>query len=78
MEKEKFEKEIGPFLKRIYLYVNSLRTKRDYEGMDKILDIKSKILDEAFFEGNEEANFSSIVEKYIPNYFRVNNKKGKQ
>ena len=77
MEKEKFDNDVSPFLKSIYNYVNSLRTKRDYEGMDKVLDIKCKILDEAFLEGNEEVSFISIVKKYIPNY-RTNNEKGKR
>lgn len=77
MDKIKFEKEVAPFLKSIFQYVNSLRTKKDYDGMDKILDIKSKILDEAFLEGNEKVDFGSIVKKYIPNY-KTNKKNNKK
>lgn len=75
MEKEKFEKEVKPFLKRMSSYIISSRTRREYEKIDKILDIKSKILDEAFSEGNEETSFNSIIEKYIPNYFKKTNVK---
>ena len=78
MEKVKFEKEVSPFLKRIYLHVNSLSFKKDYEGIDKVLDIKCKILDEAFLEGNEEVSFESIVKKYIPNYFKETNIKNRK